>query len=155
MNIENTARLYERFDHLYRGRHLPATQNSMCYGFDCGDGWFRLIWELSEQIEVYGQQHFEASNLMAVQVKQKLGELRFYTEPKIWNVEYLIEATRLRSLQTCELTGAVGELYLQSQPYFCYFQTLCPEKAAELGFVPSASTRLHPQLPPRPSTRTR
>lgn len=103
---------------------------------------------------MYGQQHFEVSNLMEIQVKQKLGELRFYTEPRMWEVEYLIEAIRLRSLQTCELTGAVGELYLQSQPYFCYCQMLCPEKA-KLGFVPSASTRLHPQLPTYPSTRTR
>lgn len=37
MNPEHTQRLFDRFDHLYRGRHLPQTQNLMCYGFSCGD----------------------------------------------------------------------------------------------------------------------
>ena len=51
MNEANTRRLFERFDHLYRGRYLLPVQNLMCDGFDCGDGWFDLIWQLSEQIE--------------------------------------------------------------------------------------------------------
>lgn len=110
MNEANTRRLFERFDQLYRGRHLPDTQNLMCYGFSCEDGWFTLIWHLSEQIEAYCQTHPDAANVIVVQVKQKLGELRFYTQPKIWDVEYLIEAARIRSLQTCELTGTSGAL---------------------------------------------
>lgn len=155
MNPDNTAHLFERFDRFYRGRHLPDTQNSMCYGFQCGDGWFDLIWQLSEQIETYCQQHPEAAELMAVQVKEKFGELRFYTQPKIWDVEYLIEAARLRSLTTCELTGVPGGLcQLRSEAGFCCYQTLSPTKAIELGFVPSASTRLHPQRPPRSATET-
>ncbi|MGG6270897.1 hypothetical protein ACQ4M3_41435 [Leptolyngbya sp. AN03gr2] len=151
MNEANTQRLFERFDRLYRGRHLPQTQNLMCYGFSCGDGWFDLIWQLSEQIEAYCQTNPEASDLIVAQVKQKFGELRFYTKPKIWGVEYLIEATRIRSLQTCEWTGEPGTLcYLPSEVGFCCYQTLSPTKAKELGFVPAPTTRLHPQLPPRP-----
>lgn len=149
MNQEHTERLFERFDHLYRGRHLPQTENLMCYGFCCGDGWFDLIWQLSEQIEAYCQQHPGARDLMATQVKQKFGELRFYVQPKIWDVEYLIEDARVQSLQTCELTGAPGSLCkLQSEVSFCCYQTLSAEKAAELGFVPT-QTSIHPHLPPR------
>lgn len=55
MNEVNTRRLFERFDHLYRGRYLLPTENLMGSGFCCGDGWFELIWQLSEQIEAYGQ----------------------------------------------------------------------------------------------------
>lgn len=152
MNEEKTRRLFERFDSLYRGRYLLPIQNSMSFGFGCGDGWFDLLWQLSEQIEAYCQQHSESADLMAVQVKQKLGELRFYTDPRIWDVEYLIEDARIQSLQTCELTGEPGVLCEQpSHPGFCFYQTLCPTKAAELGFMPSRSSRLHPQLPPRRS----
>lgn len=57
MNLENTQRLFDRFDHLHRGWHLPPTENWMGYGFFCGDGWFTLIWQLSEAIETYCQQH--------------------------------------------------------------------------------------------------
>lgn len=152
MTPEHTDRLFERFDHLYRGRHLPDTQNLMCYGFCCGDGWFDLVWQLSEQIEAYCQQHSEAADLMAAQVKQKLGELRFYVQPKLWEVEYLIEAARVKSLQTCELTGAPGSLCkLQSDVDFCYYQTLSDTKAIELGFV-ATNSRIHPHLPPRPDS---
>ncbi|GAP97978.1 hypothetical protein NIES2104_45310 [Leptolyngbya sp. NIES-2104] len=124
MNEANTHRLFERFDQLYRGRHLPDTQNLMCYGFSCEDGWFALIWEWSEQIEAYCQMHPDADDLMVVQVKQKLGELRFYTQPKIWDIEYLIEAARIRSLQTCELTGAPGALCQLPSEVGSYYQTL-------------------------------
>jgi hypothetical protein len=153
MNEENTQRLFNYFDHIYRGRHLPDTENLMCYKFCCGDGWFTLIWQLSEQISAYTQTNPEAADLMVVQVKQKLGELRFYTQPKIWDIEYLIEDARIRSLHTCEVTGDPGVLCQQSlSPGFFYCQTLSPKKAEELGFVPAHSSRLHPQLPPRSST---
>lgn len=77
---------------------------------------------------------------MAVQVKQKFGELRFYTRPKLGEIGSLIEQARLRSLQTCELTGAPGELCrLQSEVGFPCYQTLSSAKAAELGFVPVRS----------------
>ena len=30
---------------------LLPNESLMCYGFECGDGWFDLIWELCEKIE--------------------------------------------------------------------------------------------------------
>lgn len=131
MNPENTQRLYDRFDPLYRGRHLPDTQNLMCYGFQCSDGWFTLIYELSEQIETYCQQHPEAADLIAVQVKEKFGELRFYVSPLVVEVEHLIEQARVKSRQTCERTGKPGVMCCRPDGYY---QTLCLETAASLGF---------------------
>jgi hypothetical protein len=155
MNVENTQRLFDHFDHMYRGRYLPDMDNLMCHEFCCDNGWFTLIWQLSEQVAAYTQTHPEAVDLMVVQVKQKLGELRFYTQPKIWDIEYLIEDARIRSLHTCEITGDPGVLCQRLlSPGFCYYQTLSPAKAAELGFVPAQSSRLHPQLPPRSSVKS-
>ena len=133
MNPENTARLFERFDHLYRGRHLPDTQNLMGYGFQCGDGWFELSYELSEQIEAYCQQHPEAAELIAVQIKQKFGELRFHVCPLVPAIQQMIEQARVQSRQTCERTGKPGEMCRDPNGYY---QTLCPEAATEFGFEP-------------------
>lgn len=130
MNPENTQRLFERFDHLYRGRHLPLTQNLMSEGFDCGDGWYDLIYELSEQIEAYCQIDTEVTDLIVVQVKQKFGELRFYVQPRIIAVEKIIGVARERSRQTCELTGQPG-VVCNRDGFYC---TLNAEKAQELGF---------------------
>ena len=50
MNKENTKRLLEAFPVLYQDYYSPMTQTCMCWGFSCGDGWFGIIWNLSEAI---------------------------------------------------------------------------------------------------------
>lgn len=131
MNPENTNRLFEDFPELYRGRDLPVTENLMSFGFCCGDGWFEIIYTLSQQIQDYNLAHPEAT-VIAVQVKQKFGELRFYVSQSIPEIDALIREATVRSLQTCELTGQPGVLCRQGN----YYQTLCLEKAQELGFEP-------------------
>jgi len=51
MNSELTLRLVNRFPVLYQDYHSPMTQTCMCWGFDHGDGWFEIIWQLSLAIE--------------------------------------------------------------------------------------------------------
>lgn len=51
MNSELTERLVKRFPVLYQDYHSPMTQTCMCWGFDHGDGWFEIIWQLSLAIE--------------------------------------------------------------------------------------------------------
>ena len=43
--------LIKRFPILYQDRRSPMTQTCMCWGFDHGDGWFEIIWQLSLAIE--------------------------------------------------------------------------------------------------------
>ena len=135
MTPENTQRLFERFDHLYRGRHLSLTQNLMSYGFDCGDGWYNLLYELSAQLETYCQEHPEVDTLVAMQVKQKFGELRFYVNPHIPVAQRMIDAVIEKSRQTCELTGQPGA----KCSWQGYYRTLSLEKAQVLGFTPVQS----------------
>jgi hypothetical protein len=51
MNQELTLRLVKRFPVLYQDYRSPMTQTAMCWGFDHGDGWFEIIWQLSLAIE--------------------------------------------------------------------------------------------------------
>jgi hypothetical protein len=51
MNSELTQRLVNRFPVLYQDYDSPMTQTCMCWGFDHGDGWFEIIWQLSLAIE--------------------------------------------------------------------------------------------------------
>lgn len=134
MNAELTNRLFEDFPALYAGRHLPATANLMSFGFGCGDGWFELLYDLSQQLQQYNLEHPEAT-VIAVQVKEKLGGLRFYVDQPSLEVDAAIAAAALKSLQTCELTGRPGRLHQRNG----YDQTLCPEKARELDFEPVES----------------
>jgi hypothetical protein len=51
MKDQLTQRLVRRFPVLYQDYHSPMSQTCMCWGFDHGDGWFEIIWQLSLAIE--------------------------------------------------------------------------------------------------------
>lgn len=51
MNEENDLRLVRAFPLLYADRHGSKQSTLMCWGFACGDGWYDIIWELSEKLE--------------------------------------------------------------------------------------------------------
>ncbi len=136
MHVAHTKRLFEDFPLLYAGRHLPVTTNLMSSGFDCGDGCFELLYDLSQQLEQYNLEHPEAT-VMAVQVKEKFGALRFYIDRVALPVEAAIAAAVLQSLQTCALTGRPGSLHQRHGDY----RTLCLEQARELGFELISSAR--------------
>lgn len=43
--------LCKTFPLLYADRNLPPDKTCMYWGFALGDGWFKIIWELSEKLE--------------------------------------------------------------------------------------------------------
>jgi hypothetical protein len=113
MNAENTRKLLEKFPHLYREYHLPMTETCMCWGFEHGDGWFQILWDLSEKIgKLLETKTLEQKSLFAVdQVKEKYGTLRFYYHG--WGgcfeeIEPLVEEAEALSAQTCEYCGKPG-----------------------------------------------
>lgn len=61
---------------IFADRHGDPSATGMCWGFQCGDGWFWLIdlacAALMREAELYG-----APMPVATQVKEKFGSLRF------------------------------------------------------------------------------
>lgn len=112
MNEANTKRLLTAFPTLYGDHDKPMTETCMCWGFECGDGWFDLIFNLSKAIE----QEAESSGITrssdlwprAVQIKEKFGTLRFYVANGSKAIYDLIEKAEARSAQTCEDCGLPG-----------------------------------------------
>jgi len=77
MNANLDELLCQRYPSLFRDRHAPMTATCMCWGFACGDGWYALIDTLCAEI----QQHVDETGIgevVATQVKEKFGCLRFY-----------------------------------------------------------------------------
>lgn len=77
MSPELDTLLCKRYPALFAQRHLPMAVTAMCWGFSCGDGWFALIDQLCTNL----QECVDAGTIpqpVAVQVKEKFGELRFY-----------------------------------------------------------------------------
>lgn len=102
MNIDNTEKLVQAFPKLYRNVGGDPRKTCMAWGFECGDGWFQLIWDLSAQLEplVVG------TDRCAMQVKEKFGTLRFYVTNSTDQIEELISEAEDRSETTCEVCGS-------------------------------------------------
>lgn len=127
MNEALSKKLLDDFPHLYRDRHASSMQR----GFECGDGWFDLIYKLSQDIEAAardaGLEPDSPDWPRCRQVKEKLGGIRFY----VFNcsnerIRALIDSAYERSCKTCELCGRPGELVTDGG-----MATLCPDHARQ------------------------
>lgn len=51
MKQELDDKLCAKYPRLFRDRHAPMTETCMCWGFDCGDGWYNIINQLCANIQ--------------------------------------------------------------------------------------------------------
>lgn len=103
MNKENTEKLFEDFPKLYGQDNDLEYHDGMHWGFECGDGWFDLIYELSEQLS-------KISGAQATQVKEKFGTLRFYMYGHSDKIRAFIDKAEVKSANTCDVCGLPGKL---------------------------------------------
>lgn len=74
----------------------------MGFGFECGNGWYDLIYRLCEDIK----QLNPPADFEVVQVKEKFGGLRFYVNSGTEEIYNLISVAEEASLTICETCGA-------------------------------------------------
>jgi len=131
MNDEHTRYLFEKYPKLYRGRNLPITQSLVPFGFENGDGWFKIISELSDKITELDAR--DGSETIAIQIKEKFGGLRYYIESGSDAIFDLIDKAEDDSLKTCEMCGDPGEVrgvgWLTTLCEACWAKKLEEEKA--------------------------
>lgn len=127
MSPELDRKLVAKYPELYRDRYKSMKQTAMCWGFDCGDGWFGIIDQLSADITNYCIAH-NCDIPIATQVKEKFGGLRFYLgsihKDCFDNIYNMIDEAEKLSYKTCETCGKAGILRGGS-----WLQTLCDEHA--------------------------
>lgn len=104
MDNRLTDFLNETFPNLLKGR----TGNGI--HFECDDGWFSLIYDLSYKLEKEIEKLPEDERPIATQIKEKFGTLRFYMSSETDEMSKLIEQAELKSATICEKCGDFGEL---------------------------------------------
>jgi hypothetical protein len=108
MNGEHTKALFDEFPDLYRGRNKSIKESLMSFGFECEDGWFDIIYNLSKELTEYGKKKGAVAE--AFQVKEKFGTLRFYLNGNADETEHsIINKYEKLSGTTCELCGEPGK----------------------------------------------
>lgn len=95
------------------------TQSLMCFGFECGEGWYPLIEELAEKIDEIVERD-KLDSFCVVQVKEKFGTLSVYCRSATDEINLLISDAERKSATICEECGAPGKLQTKG-----WFSTRC------------------------------
>lgn len=117
MSPELENALFRQYPQLYRDCGRPPEESLMGFGFECGDGWYTVIRDLSARLE---QLNAAGEDIRASQVKEKFGCLRFYAHGLSDEAEQLVAAAEAASARICERCGAPGETRWEG-----YVHTLC------------------------------
>ena len=99
--------LYARYPLIFQERSLPETKSAMYLGIGTGNGWFHLIDVLCAALQRETDTD-RAPQVVATQVKEKFGGLRFYTHEITERQASMIELARDLSERTCDVCGAPG-----------------------------------------------
>jgi len=117
MNRQRSVYLFGAFPTLY----------SELSSFDCGDGWYKIIKDLSAKLEPILVEYktddpdgWKYGLYRAAQVKEKFGTLRFYLDGGTEACQKFIREAEVKSAKTCELCGKPGKLRRGN-----WFRTLC------------------------------
>ena len=118
--------LCEKYPKLFKQRNKPMTETAMCWGFECGDGWYTLIDTLCGTIQSYidNNQHLNVPQVEVVQVKEKFGGLRFYTHGGNDKIDGMIWLAESMSYRICEECGNPGRVRKGS-----WIRSLCDNHA--------------------------
>jgi hypothetical protein len=144
VNIELDKLLCEKYPKMMVNRHKPMTETCMCWGFDCGDGWFNILDQLMGNI----QSHIDWKNsqrerllennphnitvpeyvnqVTLDQVKEKFGTLRFYYTGGDDYIRGLVSMAESMSGVTCEECSKPGTTEGPG-----WIRTLCEEHRNE------------------------
>ncbi len=132
MSPELDELLCKKYPKMMVNRNLPMTETAMCWGFDCGDGWFEILNQLMGNI----QHHIDWRNkkeevvpqVTLDQVKEKFGTLRFYYTGGDDVIDGMVRMAESMSGVTCETCGSPGQRRGGG-----WITTLCKEHAEARG----------------------
>jgi len=124
MKIELQQKLFDKYPKIFGQKDLPMTQTCMCWGINCGDGWYWLIDQLCNSIQGYCDNRImeKAYQVEAVQVKEKFGGLRFYINGANDTVYGMIDLAEHMSYGICEECGTLKNVKQRSDGWI---RTLC------------------------------
>jgi len=119
MRQELDQQLCEKYPAMMVNRNKPMTETTMCWGFECGDGWYNILNALMGNIQHHidwNNQNFEKGytqykqvpQVTLDQVKEKFGTLRFYYTGGDDYVRGLVTMAESMSAITCETCGNPG-----------------------------------------------
>ena len=119
MRLELDKQLCEKYPKMMVNRNKNMQETCMCWGFECGDGWFNILDQLMSNIQHHidwnnqnfdkgYKQYKQVAQVTLDQVKEKFGTLRFYYTGGDDIIDGMVRMAESMSAVTCEACGAPG-----------------------------------------------
>lgn len=106
MKTEQQKALYDKYPIIFQDVGKSPMTTGMHWGIQTGDGWYKLIDQLCDRI----QNHKTESPVIATQVKEKFGTLRFYYYGGDNYIDELVTFAGYESERTCEICSEPGTM---------------------------------------------
>lgn len=160
MKKELQDKLFKKYPKIFIQKDLDMTKTAMCWGIQCGDGWYTLLdclcfelQNLADNGEVtykcypFGEFFSELfkntklrgrtvnkplPQIVATTIKEKFGTLRFYNTGYCEQSEALISYAETLSAETCEECGSTGDASLTEG---VWLKTLCKRCKSNIGLI--------------------
>jgi hypothetical protein len=115
MREELQNKLYAEFPVVFREKDLSIYESCMGWGISCGDGWYGLVYKIAQKIQEINVSLPDEDKIVAAQVKEKFGGLRFYingfrekTRDACKELFEFKGSVEQESFETCEVCGKPG-----------------------------------------------
>lgn len=132
MREELDEDLCKKYPKIFANRHGDMKETLMCWGFECGDGWYKILDSLCNNIQSHidwshkntawdvkwNEEHPDkqgdirqpVAQVVAVQVKEKLAGLRFYYDGGDDEISGMVRMAESWASVTCEECGDPGQM---------------------------------------------
>ena len=134
MKQELDKLLCERYPKMMVNREKSMMETCMCWGFECGDGWFNILDQLMGNIQHHIDWKNKKEEVVAQvtldQVKEKFGTLRFYYTGGDDVIDGMVRMAESMSGVMCEECSAPAKTHGPG-----WIRTICEpcEEARELA----------------------
>jgi hypothetical protein len=126
MKDELDQQLCQKYPKIFVDRFGDPKETLMCWGFECGDGWYKILDSLCGAIQHYIDWNNDTRELLlrdnpnnvtvpeeipqvvAVQIKEKFGGLRFYYNGGDDRIYGMVRMAEAWADNTCEVCGEAG-----------------------------------------------
>ena len=147
MDSQKTNELYEKFPHLYRERTAPLESSGMGWGFQCENGWYKIIYEMSKKIDKISTRGEHAPAVTRVS-KHEDGTLRVAVRNITPPVADIVTSATEQSRLTCELCG-YSPAFLRGVANSLEGHIACGRCVAKAGGKPKTRGRKSTRRPRR------
>ena len=131
MSPELDKKLVTKYPKIFANRYGDMRNTCMCWGFECDNGWYNIIdclcsnlqWNTDQNNRPDKNGNYPYPQIVASQVKEKYGTLRFYVEGATAEQHAVISFVETLSAHVCENCGSMKNIGSTQG----WYKTLCEE----------------------------